>query len=177
MIKTNIELWKDIEGFEGLYQVSTWARVRSMDRWVVYKNGVKRFFKGKIINTFISNNGYIRVQLNKNCKKIKYSVHRLVAEAFAHNPNNFPQVNHKDEDKTNNDVSNLEWCTIQYNICYGTRLERVSLANSKPVRDLVTGEVFNSVKEAAQRYGISTTHVRYVSQGKIKNTKYKFEYI
>ena len=171
------EIWKDIKGYEGLYQVSNLGRVKS-ER------------KNRLLKPRLQKNGYLRVNLyDKNSKRSTKSVHRLVAKAFISNPNNLEFVNHKDENKTNNVVSNLEWCTAKYNSNYGTKLERQSKAllekykndhsfgKHRPVRDLVTGEVFNSVKEAAQRYGISTTHVRYVSQGKIKNTKYKFEYI
>ena len=162
MIKANFELWKDIKGFEGLYQVSTLGRVRSMDRWVTYKNGVKRFFEGKIINTFISNNGYIRVQLNKNCKKIKYSVHRLVAETFIPNPDNLPCVNHKDEVKTNNYPYNLEWCTIEYNINYGSHSKKVGRSHWKKVYQYDLNNVlvneWDSLTEASN-YGFRVSNI------------------
>ena len=164
------EIWKDIEGYEGLYQVSNLGRVKNIKR-------------SRLLKPCPDTNGYLRVDLFKNSKMSHKRVHRLVAKAFIPNPNNHPVVNHKDADKSNNDVSNLEWCTMKYNNSYGTRLERISLAervnlvNCKPVRNLITGEEFNSIKETAQRYGISTKHVRRIIQGKVKKTKYKFEYI
>ena len=132
MIKADFELWKDIKGFEGLYQVSTWARVRSMDKLVVYNNGVKHFHKGKILNTHVTN-GYLRVTLTNNCSQTKFFVHRLVAEAFIPNPDNLPCVNHKDEDKTNNYPCNLEYCTAKYNTNYGTAIKRRAEKRSKKV--------------------------------------------
>ena len=171
------EIWKDIKGYEGLYQVSNLGRVKNKRR-------------NKLLKLQLQKDGYLRVGLyDKNLKWSCKKVHRLVVEAFISNPNNLEYVNHKDEDKSNNDASNLEWCTKHYNNSYGTRGKRISKTmlekykknplshRHTPVRDLVTGEVFNSVKEAAQRYGISTTHVQYVSQGKRKSKKYKFEYI
>lgn len=115
------EVWKDIKGYEGIYQVSNLGKVRSLDRIVTYSNGAKHKHLGSIINGYISHKGYRRVELSKNGKTIKFSVHRLVAKTFLPNPKNLPQVNHKDEDKTNNRVDNLEWCTCKYNNNYGNR--------------------------------------------------------
>ena len=91
----------------------------------------------KLLSYFTTNKGYIAVHLYKDSKQFNKSLHRLVAEAFVPNPDNLPEVNHKDECKTNNLPSNLEWCDHQYNLTYGGRLERVSDSNSKkPIEQL-----------------------------------------
>lgn len=112
-----IEIWKDILGYEGLYQVSNLGNVRSLN--------YRRSGKTKLLKQG-TDNGYKRVELSKNGKKKKYWVHRLVAISFISNPNNYKEVNHKDEDKSNNNVNNLEWCTREYNNNYGTRNKRTS---------------------------------------------------
>ena len=112
------EEWRDIEGYEGLYQVSNLGRVKSLNC---------RGHKGciGILTPRFDGKGYEMVALYKEGKARNTKVHRLVAQAFIPNPNNYPQVNHKDEDKTNNCVDNLEWCDTQYNNTYGTRIERM----------------------------------------------------
>lgn len=131
----NKEIWKDIKGYEELYQVSNLGNVRSLDRYVKQLNNntiIERIYKGKILKNNIASNGYSRVVL-QNRKPKTFLVHRLVAEAFIPNPNNYLYINHKDEDKTNNHASNLEWCTQSYNINYGKRNELVRLKlKSKP---------------------------------------------
>ena len=118
-----IEEWRPIEGYEGLYEVSSYGRVRSLDRYV--KNGCSyRLHKGKVLSLLKGEYGYLQVNLHCNGKMYKKYVHRLVAETFLPNPDNLPEVNHKDEDKSNNRVDNLEWCNRKYNLSYGTRLER-----------------------------------------------------
>ena len=119
-----MEIWKDIEGYEGLYQVSNEGRVKSLQREIVYKDGRKKVLEEKILHNLLSDLGYYHVMLSKNCVPKRYKVHRLVAKAFIANPNNLPVINHKDECKTNNFVENLEWCTQGYNVRYGTRIER-----------------------------------------------------
>ena len=101
------ETWKDIEGYEGLYQVSNLGKVRSLRKNIILKNQ-------------ITSNGYEMVVLSINNIHKYFLIHRLVANAFILNPDNLPQVNHKDENKTNNCVDNLEWCTPKYNYNYGT---------------------------------------------------------
>ena len=133
MIKAAFELWKDIKGFEGYYQVSTWARVRSLDRWVVYPNKSKRLIKGKILKPFVNNKGYKLVTLWLRQKAKHFQIHRLVAEAFILNPLNLPCINHKDEVKDNNYPYNLEWCTVKYNNNYGTHTKRSAEKQSKKV--------------------------------------------
>ena len=114
------EIWRPIEGYEGLYEVSSYGRVRSLDRY----DNRNCFRKGKVLSLLKGEYGYIQVSLYYNRKMYKKYVHRLVAEAFLPNPDNLPEVNHKDEDKTNNNVDNLEWCGRKYNLSYGSRQER-----------------------------------------------------
>ena len=130
MIKADFELYAPIKGFDGLYEVSTWGNVRSLDRWITYKNGRKHFCKGKVLKLDYNNYGYLRVYLFKDGKRTNFLVHRLVAKAFVPNPDNLPLVNHKDEVKDNNYPYNLEWCTDEYNTNYGTRNERVAKSNT-----------------------------------------------
>ena len=117
------EIWKDIDGYEGLYQISNMGRVRSLDRFV-NQGKIYRFCTGSIIKPGVSEKGYNRVDLHKNGKTKHCKVHRLVAEAFIPNPDNLPIINHKDECKTNNHVDNLEWCSVSYNNTYGCRIEK-----------------------------------------------------
>lgn len=121
------EIWKDIKDYEGLYQVSNWGRIKSI-----------RFGKERIMKLCIDRYGYLYIVLYKNNKQKNFRIHRLVAEAFLQNPHNYPCINHKDENKQNNNVENLEWCSAKYNANYGTRNERISKnrdisKHSKPV--------------------------------------------
>ena len=123
------EIWKDIEGYEGLYQVSNLGRVRSLDRYVNNNHETKSLKKGRIlVNSILKSTGYLRVSLSREGKFVSKQVHRLVAEAFVSNPNNYPIINHKDENPLNPCADNLEWCTSEYNNNYGTRLDKISKA-------------------------------------------------
>ena len=114
------EIWRPIEGYEGLYEISSYGRVRSMDRY----DGRNHFIKGKLLKNKDNGNGYLICSLSKNgIVKNKY-IHRLVVEAFIERPDGLYEVNHKDENKKNNSVDNLEWCDKKYNNTYGTRIER-----------------------------------------------------
>lgn len=107
------EEWRDIAGYEGLYKVSSYGRVKSLPVW-------KRYKKGKILKSNKNRkNGYLKITLCKDGGKISKLVHRIVIKEFIPNFNNLPQINHKDENKENNRIDNLEWCTSKYNINYG----------------------------------------------------------
>ncbi len=110
-----MELWKDIQSYEGLYQVSDHGRVKSLDRYVRQHSRGKQLKKGMLINSCKSRKGYLHLGLNKYGKRKDCSVHRLVAKAFVPNPNNYPQINHKDTIKDNNFPTNLEWVNNSMN--------------------------------------------------------------
>ena len=112
------EIWKDITGYEGIYQVSNYGNVKAVARTL--NDG--RFRKERMLKPYIDRDGYKKATLwyGNNPQK-HYFVHRLVALAFIDNPDNYPQINHKDENPANNHVENLEWCDVRYNINYGNR--------------------------------------------------------
>ena len=118
------EIWKDIEGYEGLYQVSNFGRVKSLDRYVL-RNGNSLFVNGIVLSQ-LNNRGYLTVRLCNSGKYKNYLVHRLVANAFIRNDNNYSEINHIDENKHNNHVDNLEWCDRKYNVNYGSRADKFS---------------------------------------------------
>ena len=119
-----IEEWRPIEGYEGLYEVSNTGRVRSVDRYIKTCYGSYRLHKGKVLSPTKDRYGYLKVILSCNGKCKTINVHKLVAQAFIENPDNLPEVNHINEDKTNNRADNLEFCDHKYNMNYGTRQER-----------------------------------------------------
>lgn len=129
---TELEVWKPVKGYEGYYEVSNLGRVRSLDRYIDHINRwgtvQRRLQKGQIMSPSVTHDNYQSVALSKNNTSRDMSVHRLVATAFIPNPDNLPQVNHKDENPSNNCADNLEWCTAIYNNNYGTRNERLSKA-------------------------------------------------
>lgn len=124
------EHFVDIEDFEGLYQTSDEGRVKSLARDIVYKDGRIRHQEEKLLKPITDSGGYLYVQLYKDGKRENKKIHQLVAIAFIPNPDGLPQVNHKDEDKANNRVDNLEWCTHEYNSNYGTRNKRIAEVNT-----------------------------------------------
>ena len=113
-----IEIWKDIKGYEGMYQVSTQGNLKSLDRIVNHPKSIKLTLKGGVIKSSVNGSGYKIVQLNKNGKGVIYLVHRLVSGAYLNNPDNKPQVNHIDGNKANNLLENLEWVTRSENMIH-----------------------------------------------------------
>ncbi|MBN9647722.1 NUMOD4 motif-containing HNH endonuclease [Terrisporobacter glycolicus] len=183
----HIELWKGIEGFEALYMVSTDGRIKSLN---YNKTGRKK-------NMALNNHkrGYKHIVLCKNGKHKPFQVHRLVAQAFIPNPNNYPCVNHKDQNPSNNNVSNLEWCTHKYNNSYGTAIQKrvekmqgrklteehkkkISQNNqrlsgrkhpqSKKIYCVTTGEEFSYIRDAARKYNIDPSDIGKCCRGKRK---------
>lgn len=142
------EEWRDIKGFEGLYQVSNLGNVKRLKSYWCKKE--------RIVKQSPNNQGYLRLTLCKNNVKYPKRVHRLVAEAFLPNPDNLPQVNHKDENKLNNRVDNLEWCTAQYNINYGTCVQRTAEKNRIKVNQYTKNMEFirewHSITDAAHSF-------------------------
>jgi hypothetical protein len=179
MEKENNEVWKDIDGYEGYYQVSCLGRIRGVERTIVNHLGISKKIKTQIINTHPTSNGYIMAVLCKNCITKNVIVHRLVAINFVPNPHMLPEVNHKDENKNNNHYLNLEWCTHKYNSNYGTNILRRtntvkskrSLAGTnngrKKLSELQVIEIYQSslsVYKLAKIYNIHSTTVRFIKK-------------
>lgn len=120
-----MEIWKDIKGYEGLYQVSTYGMVRSLGKGKTWK-------KPKIMKSRDNGHGYYMVNLSKEGVYKHHYIHRLVAEAFIPNWFNDQEVNHRDEDKSNNNVDNLEWCDHKYNMQYGNIKQKNVCCKNKP---------------------------------------------
>ena len=156
-----MEIWKVIEDYEGLYEVSDHGRIRNQ--------------KGKILSSRYTKTGYELIDLYKNKSSKTFYVHRLVASTFIDNPDNLPCVNHKDENKQNNNVDNLEFCSIAYNNTYNGRAKRVGEHLKKhhklckKIKCIETGEIFESVRCAGRMTGICSISISYCLNGKQKH--------
>lgn len=154
---------KDIKNYEGLYAVTEEGEVWS------YKS--QKYLKGSP-----NSKGYLRVNLYKdNVMKTCY-VHRLVAEAFIPNPDNLPEINHISENKSDNRKENLEWCSKEYNLTYGTRIERAAKSKARAVYCVELDQVFESLKSAAEAFGVqNSSNICACCKGK-KNTAYGYHW-
>lgn len=149
------EIWKDIPGYESFYQVSNLGNVKALARTVVHKTGRTYHFSEKLRKPYMDNLGYEHIALFKNGYEKRFYVHRLVAMAFLSNPNNLPCVNHMDQNPSNNNVENLEWCTAKYNINYKDCIEKRSKAKSKPVLQYTKENVLLREWESAKAASLS----------------------
>ena len=171
MNNENEEIWKDVVGYEGLYQVSDKGRVKSL--W---------FGKEKILKPVKDGRGYLLVNFYKNGDMKMCKIHRLVALTFLTNPQNLPEINHRDEDKTNNKVENLEWCDRKYNCNFGSRNQRIAEKHtngkdSKPVLQYTLDGKFvkewKSTRDVQRNLGYFQTCISACCLGKQKSA-YKF---
>lgn len=179
------EIWKPIKGYEGIYEVSSYGRVRSLDRYI--RKGNRPYcIKGRILKNIKGAYCYVNLH-NEDGTAKKYKVHRLVADVFVPNPCNLPQVNHKNENKMDNRAINLEWVTAQQNCNHGTRNQRMSEAlkiqpRCKEVEQLTLDyqhiNTFPSIKGAARLTGIDHTCISLCCRGKTKSAggyRWKFK--
>lgn len=177
------EIWKDVKGYEEYYEINQYGVVKSKDRTI------NRFYgqitvTGKIMKQKLNHNGYSTIQLTKNGKQKRYMVHRLVAIAFIPNPNNLPFINHKDEVRTNNCVSNLEWCTAAYNATYGTCIEKRRITqqrtnkNMKPVIGFDGEKQFEfiSIHSAARALSLHVSNIQQAIKNSTKCGKYYWKF-
>ena len=163
------EEWRDVAGYEGRYQVSSMGRVKSLER----KDCLGRTVKERVLKPCDNGRGYLYISLSDGTGEHKrHYIHRLVGEAFVSNPLEKEDVNHKDENPSNNHASNLEWLTHKENLNYGMRNERVAKANSKPVaqytKDGAFIKVWASAAEVKRQLGFNHSNIIQVAKGNRK---------
>ena len=163
------ELWMDVIGYEGIYKVSNLGRIKSLDRL----DASNHKLTGRELKQKTNRGGYSQVTLFKNSSRKTVSVHRVVASCFVPNPSDYPVINHKDENKLNNKVANLEWCSQKYNANYGSRNKRIIRDRKKAVvgTHVKTGEKikFESIREA-ERNGFFSSNVSKCCRGEYKSS-------
>lgn len=161
-------MWEDVIGFEGLYQVSDQGEIRSIKRTKQNNRGFQEVNERIRVLT-PDRYGYLKVCLSKDGKHYVKSVHRLVAEAFIPNPNNLPEINHKNEDKQDNRVENLEWCTQAYNMSYGGYRNRQAISQGRAVIQFDGNKPiaeYYSTQEASRQTGIPQGNIYKACTGK-----------
>ena len=165
------EIWKDIEKYEGYYQVSNLGKVKSLQRIVVDKKST-RTFKSRVLKPSPDTHGYLQVRPSKKGKVKTFRVHQLVARAFIPNPHNKPEINHDDGNKINNCVSNLEWQTSRENSIHASQTGLLNITHNKPVIQYDLNHKilnkFNSGKMAQDLTGVNRNNISQCSRGNIK---------
>jgi len=171
------EEWRDIKGYEGRYQVSNMGRVKSLERTITKKNGRNQSIQERILKSETERTGYLRVTLYNSSGKMKRLVHRLVCEAFHENPKKKPEVNHINENKTDNQACNLEWVTRKENNNHGTHNARMAKTLSKSVgqytRDGKLIKVWQSTNEVQRQLGFHQGNISEAARG-IRETAYGY---
>lgn len=154
-----MEIWKNVDIFNPKYQISNYGRVRIAE----HKDSKNRYYPEKILKTQKTQSGYHTVCLSKKRKQKRFLVHRLVAFYFVENPQKYEYVNHKNENKDDNNSENLEWCTWQYNAQYGTRIKRCSEKRRKRVcqysKDGTLIKIWNGVREIERELGYASSNI------------------
>ena len=173
-------MWKEIKNFKD-YLINENGEIKSKDRIIHSSDGRTTFRKGKVLTQQLAENGYLFVTLFRDKKRYIKKVHRLVAENYVPNQTNLPFVNHKDENKQNNSVENLEWCDRFYNINYGTAIERANITNRKNKKgwkpilqiDKDTNEIikeWDSSKEVSRVLGFGDSNILKCCKGIYKHS-------
>lgn len=188
------EIWKDIPEYEGLYQASNTGKIRSHDRLIIVPPNNKSIYgfnyirEGRELKQQVSKNGYLKVLLYDELGNRKFrTVHRLIASTFLSNPHNYTCVNHRDENKLNNSLDNLEWCTHKYNINYGTCISRRSNSqrstnkNMTPIAKCADDgsivDVYKSMREASRLNNLYQSNIFKSCNSNIKCGGYHWRYI
>ena len=175
------EIWKEIPGYEGYFEVSNLGNFRSKDRIIKYKQNGTRLYPGKPLKVELMQDGYSRIVLMKEAIRKRYMCHRLVAETFIPNPNNLPYVNHKDGNRSNNYVDNLEWCTQSENEQHSVNILGKTMKGKtcpKKVLCIETNVLYNSMNECIKWLGnnscIEGLHKAIKANRKYHNYTFKF---
>lgn len=173
------EFWQDIPGYEGYYEDSTYGRIRTVPRQIW--NGRGYYTISPTIKNPSFNRGYLQIKFSKDNTDKMFQVHRIIALTFIPNFNKFPCINHKDENKSNNRVENLEWCTVDYNNKYNGRYDRVTKKISKRVQQIDKGIViaeYPSCAEAARELKVHRCHIAECARGiRASYAGYEWKYV
>jgi hypothetical protein len=189
VIQLSEEVWEDIKGYEGLYRISSFGRIYSCDKEVGCKGGHKTIKKGRVLSPTKNNTYFTLTLVNGKGKRKQMSIHRIVATTFIPNPQNKPQVNHKNGDKHDNRLCNLEWCTYKENIEHAFRTGLRVIHNkgknnghrSKKVKQIDSNgnvvKIWPSTREA-ERFGYDSSIISGVCHGRYSHHKgYTWQYL
>lgn len=170
-----MEIWKDIPGYEGIYQASSLGRIKRLAHWKNQRTKrLSKYYPYHMLAEKImkphSVGSYFTISFSKDRTTRTELVHRVVARTFLPNTENLPEVNHKDCNGKNNRVENLEWCDRKYNINYANRTEKAMKAIEKKVQCIETGKVYDSGAKAAEALGLQKSKISLVCNGKRKTT-------